>query len=134
MSEICSVLSFPLTDFSILWVKTFQDRVTGKFKSIDDNIKNICDKLGYKAAEENISQATEVHLNFTREALQPKDGAIETLNYLKSLRMKIGLISDCAPDVLKVGQESAFSKYIIDPVFSFDVGIKKPDSNMYKIA
>ncbi len=134
MSEICSVLSVPLIDFSILWVKTFQDRVTGKFKSIDDNIESICDELGYEIAEENISQATELHLNFTKEALQPKDGAIETLDYLKSLRIKIGLISDCAPDVLKVWQESAFSKYIIDPVFSFDVGIKKPNSKIYKIA
>jgi len=71
---------------------------------------------------------------FTRNALVPRDGAIETLEELERRGLKRGLISVCSSDVEEAWDGTAFASHLDDVVLSCSVGLSKPDPRIYELA
>lgn len=134
LSEMALALSFPSEDFIKLWIETFNDRVKGKFKTPESNIIHICDELGVYPEEEQVKRACEIRREFTRSSLIPRNDAEPTILKLKSMGLKIALVSDCTNEVPVLWDETVFPKLIDFPVFSCVAGMKKPDPKIYKIA
>ncbi len=63
--------------------------------------------------------------------VKPYDDAFETLELLKSLGIKIGLISNLATPYKKPFFDCGLDKYIDTAIFSCDFGVMKPDPGIY---
>ena len=63
----------------------------------------------------------------------PRPDAAETLSRLKSEGYKIGLISDCSAEVPAIWPDTVLAPLFDVTVFSCEVGIKKPDSRIYRL-
>ena len=62
----------------------------------------------------------------------PVAGAIETLEWLTACGLRIGLVSNCAPDIPRLWSTSVFAKYFDYCAFSCQVGaVVKPDPAIY---
>ena len=73
-------------------------------------------------------------LNFVKYSLEKlRKSAEETLERLRKRGYKIGLISDCSPDVPILWDEFILSKYFDDIAFSSNVKLRKPDKEIYKL-
>lgn len=56
------------------------------------------------------------------------------LDLVKASGMKIGLISNCAPEEISAWKASALASYFDDVVFSYAVKLAKPDPAIYQLA
>lgn len=63
--------------------------------------------------------------------LVPDPGVLETLRALKSCGLKVGLTSNCGPDVPRLWQSVPLSTLMDVSVFSCAVGVRKPDPKIY---
>ncbi len=133
LSQMASILSISSKDFSRLWLDTAKERSTGIFKTIEENIRYICNELQVNVKEDQINKILELRLNLIREDLAPKSDTIDTLSELKKRGFKIGLISNCSSDIPILWNSTQFVKFIDVAILSCSVGLKKPDPKIYKI-
>jgi len=135
VQKMALLLGAPVGSFVELFEgETRKDREIGVFTSIEDNIAFICNKLGITASSDLINQAALQRYEFTEQALDLRADTINTLVYLHEHGYKIGLISDCSPDVPPLWLKTPMAKYITEPIFSSNVGVKKPSPKIYELA
>ena len=118
--------------FNKAWSDSWDRRLLGDFKSIDENIEYVFRANGKHSDNKLISKAVEVRKAFTRDALNPKADAVEILQFLKRYRVKTGLISDCSMDVPHIWNETELAAFIDCAVFSCIVGASKPNPIVYE--
>jgi putative hydrolase of the HAD superfamily len=90
--------------------------------------------LGLQVTAEQMAQAVEVRLRYTRRALAPKHDALATLARVKSLGYKIGLLSNCSIEIPIVWPETAMAALIDSSLFSSRERMRKPDAHIYALA
>ena len=133
LQGMADILAVPREDFAYLWKETSGSRATGSFQTIEANVEHICRVLGLELDSERISAATQLRIEFSRNALTPRQDAIRTLSELRGAGCKTGLISDCAPDIPLLWPDTAFASLFDVAVFSCSVGLKKPNSQIYHL-
>jgi putative hydrolase of the HAD superfamily len=132
---MASVLSADNDDFKRLWFATVNERNTGYYPTLKDNIKYICQSLGVSVNDEQLSAAAEIRQNLGRQSMMvPRPGSLDTLIKLRENNYKIGLISDCSPSVPEIWPDTQFAPLFDVTVLSCLVGMKKPDPEIYKLA
>ncbi|HUT68498.1 MAG TPA: HAD family hydrolase [Dehalococcoidales bacterium] len=133
--EMAAVLSAPVEDFVRLWFEQSEGLGTGLFPSYQSYIKHVCAQLEINALADRIDIAASIPFNETKQVvMEPREGAIEVLTYLKSNGYKTGLISDCAPDLPEFWNETPFAPLIDVTVFSCSVGMNKGDPRIFQMA
>ena len=130
-AEMADILSVPADEFLRSWMEAFDQRATGVFPTTGDAIKNLSYKLNPRVNDEQIEEATHIRMDYTRRSINPREGAIEVLNYLKKDGYKTGLISDCTCEIPGVWGDTPFHSLFDVTVFSCVAGIKKPDPRIY---
>ncbi len=121
-------------EFIERWYATWEDRGTGRLKSIAANVLRICNSVNVPPTDSQLAKATAIRVAFTREILGPRPDAISTLAKIKSSGRRLALISDCSAEVPELWPETPFASLIDVPVFSCVVGAKKPDPRIYRLA
>ena len=134
LTEMASALELPEEDFSKLWRDTIYERGIGIFKTTEECIRYICNKLKASVSEENIKKCDQIRLENTRKALTPKNGAVDILKRLRGLGYKIGLITNCSAEVPLLWKNTELSHFFDVSIFSASVGMKKPDPQIYNLA
>ena len=134
LAEMASNLQAPAEEFRQKWADTFRERTTGVLPTPRANIDYLCQQLGISPGEDQIENALQTRLDFTVRSMIPKNDAVETITRLKSDGYKIGLISDCSFEAPKTWQDTPFTPLFDVTVFSCEVGMKKPDPRIYRIA
>ena len=134
LTDMASALELPSEDFSKLWRDTTYERGIGIFKTTEESIRYICNKLIVSVSDENIRKCEQIRLENTRKALTPKNGAVDILKSLRGLGYKIGLITNCSADVPLFWKNTEFSHFFDVTIFSASVGMKKPDPKIYNLA
>jgi putative hydrolase of the HAD superfamily len=133
--KIAAAISAPEDDFVRLWFEQSEGLGTGTFPSYQDFIRHICDQLCLNTQDSVIKLATNISLSLAKKHLfVARDGAIEVLSCLKTNGYKIGLISDCAPDVPMLWNDTPFAPLIDVAVFSCTAGMNKSNLRIFRIA
>jgi putative hydrolase of the HAD superfamily len=130
LCEMATRLGVSPEHFFRLWLDTFPQRAVGIFRTKTANLAHICRTLDIPVDDERLSGAADLFLEFERRHLIPRDDAIETLSRVKDAGLKTGLISDCSPP-LPVWPETPFAPLIDVSIFSCEVGMRKPDPQIY---
>ncbi|MEQ4722320.1 HAD family hydrolase [Nonomuraea sp. B19D2] len=129
----CSaVLGVAPRDCLELWSRSFPERVRGGFSSVGANFGWITGQLGHRAPDSALAEAEALYLSFTAESLEPVDGAVELLSWLAAQGVKVGLVTNCAPDVPTAWAGSAFAPFFQHCSFSCSLGEVKPDAAIYQ--
>ena len=129
-------LGMDYEDFHRYWnIETYNERMCGVYSNNAENIRHIGEKCGLSFSEGQVEEAVEIRRAFVKESLGLcREGLFETLENIKGRGYKIGLISDCSPDVPELWGELPYVKYFDDVIFSCRVGLKKPDREIYKLS
>ena len=93
LTDMASALELPKEDFSKFWGDTSYERGIGIFKTTEEIIRYIFNKLKASVSEESIRKCDYIRLEIIRKGLAPKSGAIQILKSLRGLGYNIGLIS-----------------------------------------
>ncbi|HUW33708.1 MAG TPA: HAD-IA family hydrolase [Planctomycetota bacterium] len=109
-------------------------RHTGSFPSFREEIGWICQRNGLAPSEEGLTKAIQVRYDFTRMVLVPRPDAIGTLESLRCMGLRTGLISDCSREVPELWPQTPFHRLFDAVIFSCSVGMKKPDPAIFHLA
>ena len=131
--EMAKILGVPYPKFWQAMGETIKDRSLGNL-SPEENIVEVCRRLGVKAGRTQIKQIVFLKDEFTRNSIIPEPEVLEVLDLLKRNNLYIGLITNCNSAVPRFFPESPLAEYIDVPVFSCEEGIKKPSRRIYEIA
>lgn len=132
--EMAAALAISSEQFIEPWNRTLEMRITGAFPTVEANIEHALKAIGVAARPDQLREAVEVRMKYIRKALEPRPDAVETLVQVKHLGYRLGLISNCSMEIPMLWRETAFAELIDEPVFSSDVGLKKPDLRIYQLA
>jgi putative hydrolase of the HAD superfamily len=133
-TEMAAVLAVPYERFIPLWGKTTEMRIIGAFDTVEANIEYVLDAISFRAQPDQISKAVEIRMKYITRALQPRPGAIDTLNELKHHGYELGLLSNCSIEIPMIWHATAFADLIDKPIFSSIERLRKPDERIYHLA
>ena len=115
--------------FTDAWVEQYDLRATGP---LEPSVRAVCERLGVDG--DRVEGLIDVRVDWTREALVPRPGAVEVLDELRRRGYRLGLISVCSEEVPRLWEHTEMASRIDEPVFSCSVGVAKPDPRIYRIA
>jgi putative hydrolase of the HAD superfamily len=133
LTEMSAVLGAPALAFSQLWRGSFSIRMNGTHKTHEESILYICSELSVKITESQLAQAAALRLDYTVRALKPRSDSLPTINRLKEMGYKVGLISDCSPETPAAWPRTPFNGIFDVTIFSCEAGMKKPDPRIYHL-
>lgn len=131
--QMAQILGVSYPKFWQTMGETIKDRSLGNL-SAEENIVEVCRRLGVKADRMQIEQVVFLKDEFTRKSIIPEPEVLEALDLLKRNGLYTGLITNCNSAVPRFFPESPLSQYIDAPVFSCEEQIKKPSRRIYEIA
>jgi putative hydrolase of the HAD superfamily len=134
LSEMSTIFHAPAEKFSKLWRDSFSLRTNGTHKTHEESIRYICKELQVLVTDKQVDKAAALRLEYTVRSLKPRPDAVPTINKLKSLDYKVGLISDCSPETPAAWPATLFNGLFHVTIFSCVVGVKKPDIRIYRMA
>ncbi len=132
--ECAQQLGLPFEECHRYWGETFPRRMRGEFASVADNFAWVLRQMHRQATGDALACAEAIHGRFAAEGLQPVAGAVEMLEGLRSRGLRIGLVSNCAPDVPVLWGQSVLASYFDHCAFSCQVGAMKPAAAIYRAA
>ena len=111
--------------FETLWAETYRARETGAIRPA---------LLAVKIPEEAVDEILGWRREVIRNALVPAEGALELLAEVRRRGLRTGLITMCTQEVSELWPETALAPLIDETVFSCEVGLAKPDPEIYELA
>ena len=114
-------------------LETINDKSSGGYHAVEDNILEICHRLSIKTDTAEIAQAVTLHHEFSESTLVIESKVLEALDTLKSDGLLLGLITNCRPPIPSAFLQSSLAQHIDVPVFSCEERIRKPSPRIYQI-
>ena len=130
LRRIADVLGVAFESVLDGWTRTWDDRATGRFSSIGENLREIVPS----APDDAIEDAHRHYHDFTVASLVPKPGALDALDWLIDEGIATALVTNCAPDVPELWRDTKWAARFDVTVFSCAFGAKKPDRRIYVAA
>ncbi len=113
----------------------YYERAIGKIKTEKEIIDKIVNIMPYDLNKCQIDQLLQRREDRMKRALLTiDDNIMDTLKRLHEKDVKIGLISNADVIDSKYWYDSPLSQFFEEVIFSCDVGILKPDLEIYKLA
>ena len=128
---MATALGVEVDAFRAEWNATMFERQTGRLGDMEANVRAICARLGAEPSAERLGAAMEARAEIYRGNFRPQPGAVETLGWLREHGYATALVSMCAPDAPALWRASAMGDLIDVLVFSSEVGMRKPDAEIY---
>jgi putative hydrolase of the HAD superfamily len=132
--QMADILKAPPEAFWELWSATFKEGVLGFFPTPESKIEYICGKLGVTISLTALHESAQIRYDFERATMHPRPEAVKVLSQIKSVGLKIGLITDCSAEAPREWPHTSLAPWFDVTVFSCLVGMKKPDPRIYNLA
>jgi putative hydrolase of the HAD superfamily len=94
----------------------------------------IASSCGVEVDAAACAAACEARRTTQRTYVRLRPEAEPTLRHLRAAGTRVGLVSDCTHELPEVWAELPIAAYVEAPVFSVDVGLKKPDPAIFLLA
>jgi len=134
LSTSAAVLEADPDAFRSAWQATAIERQTGRLGDIEQNLKTVAARAGAWPSDAQIAEALEARSSMYRKWFVPRPGAEETLGTLRTSGIALGLVSMCAPDTPSLWRTAPLGGAVDVEVFSCEVGLRKPDAEIYLLA
>ncbi|RKU35856.1 hypothetical protein C6496_16290 [Candidatus Poribacteria bacterium] len=132
--QMAKTLDIPYPKFRQVMLETINDKSSGGYHAVEDNIREICRRLSIKVGTTQIEQVVTLHYEFSESTLVIESKVLEALKTLKGDGLLLGLITNCRPPIPSAFTQSSLAQYIDVPVFSCEERVKKPSRRIYQIA
>jgi putative hydrolase of the HAD superfamily len=116
------------------WSATAIERQTGRVGDMAEHVRTLAARAGGWPTDAQLAEALELRAALYRKWFEPRPGAVQVVQELRRRGMPTALISMCAPDTPTLWRASVFANSIDVEVFSCEVGLRKPEPEIYLLA
>lgn len=113
-----------------MWA-TFAQRAVGELGGTRASLAHIARDCGADPTEDQLDRALAHHLATAAVLRSPRVGSLEVLDVLLAGGLRLGLLSDCSSELPEAWETTAFATRIESAVFSWSLGIRKPDPRTF---
>jgi putative hydrolase of the HAD superfamily len=131
LAGMATELGCPFESLFHIWDEHRAARDTGAFATVQEAVSAACKGMGLTVDPGRIERASGAYSEFAAVCLTPRDDALETVQRLRSLGYRTGLISDCGPPTPELWAATSLAECFDVTTFSCAVGLKKPDPRIY---
>lgn len=132
--DYMELLGIEWKDFKAEWGSRQQKRMTGELPNFPAVIEDILRKRGLPPRDESVRQLLEERV---KEKVLPflhiRPDIVAMLEKLRQQGMRLGLISNCTEEEVTYWEKSELAPYFDDVIFSYKVGLAKPDPRIYRL-
>ncbi len=120
--------------FRAAWAATAIERQTGRAGGIEENVRTAAARAGAWPSDSQVAEVLEARATMYRKWFVPRPGAEQILHDLRRRRVPTALVSMCTPDTPAMWRASPLAGLVDVEVFSSEVGMRKPDAEIYLAA
>ena len=117
--------------WAALWRANAMQRMLGSLGGMEEQIRLMLAQLGATVPSEMIADLAERENRSWERAVNPYPESMSTLRELKRAGYKLGLISNCSCQAGRVVNALGVAELVDTLVFSFRVGLAKPDPKIF---
>lgn len=110
---------------------SFTGRATGRTGGTRSTITYLAHRLGLSLNELTLDRAVQRRLEHERFIVEPSPDALRTLAAVRARGRRVGILSDCGSEIVEMWPTLPYAAHIDAAVFSYDIGVRKPDPVMY---
>ncbi len=129
--EVARILDVPAHEYADAVLRSWPERSTGRLGDLEATMRWLAAECGRDLDDETCAAACAARRRGQRGYVRLRPEAEPVLRSLAANGLRIGVVSDCTHEVPEQWPELAIAKYVDAPVFSVDVGVKKPDPAIY---
>ncbi|HEX3779137.1 MAG TPA: HAD family hydrolase [Pseudonocardiaceae bacterium] len=129
--ELAAILGVDRAAVETWWKSSYADRATGRTGDGLATMRLLSVSLGCTESEEALRAAQRIRLATYARMSRPRQDAVEVLTALRARGLRIGLLSDCSPELPELWPDLPLASLVDAPVFSSVVGECKPHPRMY---
>lgn len=131
---MAAALEVAAAEYARGYAETYRRQEEGAFVDVEAALIHIGRILTRTWSPERTAAAAAVRIAFTRRFLsRPRPGTARPLRRLRAAGYRIGLITNCPPEVALVWPATPLATLVDVPVFSCVEGIRKPDPRIYRM-
>ena len=133
--SVAERLGLPQAAFDAAWNSRYEARMTGRLPDFAAVLREVTAELGQTPNEAMIAQLRQERLKEKVIPFTHIDPAVlQMLNRLRAQSIKLGLITNAAPEEVAAWPESDLASFFDDMIASYQVGLLKPDAGIYRLA
>ncbi|MDQ0060844.1 HAD family hydrolase [Paenibacillus harenae] len=116
------------------WASRQHKRMTGEFPHYHSVIEDVMKQCALDYNEEAVDYLYAERVKekrFPLERIRPD--IVEVLEQIRASGIKLGLISNCTEEEVHYWRASRLAAFFDEVIFSFEVGLAKPDERIYRL-
>jgi putative hydrolase of the HAD superfamily len=108
-------------------------RASGQYERFEDCLRDVCEGMRVTYDAKAIPAVLELRMQVVRENMRPRPDTVSTLEAIRGLGLKVGLVSDCSCEVPVHWPNTPMAPLVDAAVFSCAAKLKKPDPRLYEM-
>lgn len=129
--SIASRLGLDPDTFRTLWMGNAPDLLAGRLASSEASLRRIAERMRIDLREPDLHAALDIIVAFMRRSLIPAPAHLAVLDRLRHDGFRLGLLSNCSPDVPVLWPETPLAGRFDAACFSCAIGATKPAPEAY---
>ena len=132
LTRMARHLDLSMEEFAEAWGETYWNRELGR-TTVKQSVRCAMESIGATLSEGRIEDAYRMWAALIELSIKPRNSeVVETLREIRARGFKIGLISNCGPEVPPLVRESTLARFIDHATFSCEIGVAKPDPRIFE--
>lgn len=132
-AELADALGADHLSFTELLRATFTARATGEMGDVTATLTALARQLGLVPDSDTIDRAVALRRSHELLVTQPRAGSLDVLSGLRGMGVRVGLLSDCTPELVDLWNDLPYAQLLDAYVFSCEVGLRKPAPALYHL-
>jgi len=121
--------------FATLMRASFERRASGSMGDARATFMELVNELGVTPEPAALDRAITLRREQELHVTRPRHGVLDVLGMVRALGWRVGLLSDCTPELGDLWPHLPYTAVVDATVFSFELGHRKPAAILYsKIA
>jgi putative hydrolase of the HAD superfamily len=130
--RIAARLGMSQAELHTRWSQTFVARSTGGYSTLADNFAAVCGISPPALYPAAVYEAEQWRIAVAKTLLVPLPEDVQLLTRLRAAGLRVGIVSNCSPEVPTLWRQSALASPVDAAIFSNEVGLMKPDPAIYR--
>lgn len=131
MRSVASCLGVEPGTFRELWIANAPDLLAGRILSSEVSLRRVAERLRVAWTDDDLQSALEIISDFVRGSLVAAPAHLDMVDRLRRDGFRVGLLSNCSPDVPRLWSETALADRFDATCFSCAIGAMKPAPEAY---